>query len=160
MNIKNTLGQRFLIGLTVLGLTAGLGSSALAQQAHDPARPHAAQMHEKMAQHHAMLHEKLKLTAAQEPAWVAFGASMRSGAKPGERGVWMDRAALRKMSAPERMEARIAMSKERLSRQETRLTALKSFYATLTPEQQKVFDDNMRGGEHGSRHGHKMRSSV
>jgi Spy/CpxP family protein refolding chaperone len=156
MNIKNTLGQRFLIGLTVLGLTAGLGSSALAQHAHDPARPHAAQMHEKMAQHRAMLHEKLKLTAAQEPAWVAFGASMKQGERPAR----MDRAALRKMSAPERMEARIAMSKERLSRQETRLTALKSFYATLTPEQQKVFDDNMRGGEHGSRHGHKMRSSV
>jgi Spy/CpxP family protein refolding chaperone len=160
MNIKNTLGKRFLIGLTVLGLSAGLGSTALAQQAHDPARhqAHAAKMHEKMAQHHAMLHEKLKLSAAQEPAWTAFGASMSSGAKPGERPARIDRAALQQMSAPERMEARIAMSKERISRQETHLTALKTFYATLTPEQQKVFDDNMRGGEHRGKRGHKMHS--
>jgi protein CpxP len=156
MNIKNTLGKRFLIGLTVLSLSAGLSSTVLAQQAHDPARQqaHAAKMHEKMAQHHAMLHEKLKLSAAQEPAWATFGASM----KPGQRPARIDRAALQKMSAPERMEARIAMSKERLSHQETRLSALKTFYATLTPEQQKVFDDNMHGGEHGSGRGHKMRS--
>jgi protein CpxP len=154
--IKNTLGKRFLIGLTVLGLGAGLGSTALAQEAHDPARQqaHAAKMHEKMAQHHAMLHDKLKLTTAQEPAWATFGASM----KPGQRPARMDRAALAKMSAPQRMETRIAMSKERISHQETRLAALKTFYAALTPEQQKVFDDNMRGGEHGSRGGHKMRS--
>ena len=101
--IKNTFGKRFLIGLTVLGLSAGLGSTALAQEAHDPARQqaHAAKMHEKMAQHHAMLHDKLKLTTAQEPAWATFGASM----KPGQRPARMDRAALAKMSAPQRMEA-------------------------------------------------------
>ncbi len=152
--IKNTIGKRILIGLTVLGLGAGLGTTALAQEAHDPARQqaHAAKMHEKMAQHHAMLHEKLKLTAAQEPAWTTFGASM----KPGERGARMDRAAFKKMTAPERMESRIAMSKERISRQETRLASLKTFYAVLTPEQQKVFDDNVPGGEHGPKRGHKM----
>jgi Spy/CpxP family protein refolding chaperone len=83
---------------------------------------------------------------------------MSSGAKPGERPARIDRAALQQMSAPERMEARIAMSKERISRQETHLTALKTFYATLTPEQQKVFDDNMRGGEHRGKRGHKMHS--
>jgi Spy/CpxP family protein refolding chaperone len=68
----------------------------------------------------------------------------------------MDRAAFKKMTAPERMESRIAMSKERISRQETRLASLKTFYAVLTPEQQKVFDDNVPGGEHGPKRGHKM----
>ncbi len=158
MTLPHFIGKRILIGLTVLGLGAGMGTTALAQEAHDPARQqaHAAKMHEKMAQHHAMLHEKLKLSAAQEPAWTTFGASMRSDAKPGERGARMDRAALKKMSAPERMETRIAMSKERISRQETRLASLKTFYAVLTPEQKKVFDDNVPGGEHGPKRGHKM----
>jgi protein CpxP len=158
--IHHFIGKRILIGLTVFGLGAGLGSAALAQESHDPAKPHAAKMHEKMhekmAQHHAMLHEKLKLTAAQEPAWVTFGASMKSDAKPGERGARMDRAALKAMSAPERMEARIARSKAHTSGQETRLASLKTFYAVLTPAQQKVFDDNVQGGEHGPKRGHRM----
>ncbi len=157
--IHHFIGKRILIGLTVLGLGAGMGTTALAQETNEPAKPHAAKMHEmqeKMAQHHAMLHEKLKLTAAQEPAWATFGASMKSNAKPGERGARMDRTALKAMSAPERMETRIARSKEHISRQETRLASLKTFYAVLTPEQQKVFDDNVQGGEHGPKRGHKM----
>lgn len=154
--IHHFIGKRILIGLTVFGLGAGMGTTALAQENPEPAKPHAAKMHEKMqekmAQHHAMLHEKLKLTKEQEPAWATFGASM----KPGERGARMDRTALKAMSAPERMETRIARSKEHISRQETRLASLKTFYAVLTPEQQKVFNDNVQGGEHGPKRGHKM----
>jgi Spy/CpxP family protein refolding chaperone len=168
MTIQHSIGKRVLIGLTVLGLGAGLGTTALAQQAHQPDstkhqashqahEARMAKMHDKMAQHHAMLHDKLKLTAAQQPAWTAFGASMKSDVKPGERLGRMDKAALNKMTAPERLEKRIAMSKQHISRQETRLAALKTFYAALTPEQQKVFDDNVPGGEHGPKRGHHMR---
>ncbi|MNY77032.1 hypothetical protein D3C86_2168090 [compost metagenome] len=47
-----------------------------------------------------------------------------------------------------------------LARQETRLAALKTFYAQLTPEQQKTFDEATKrrhgrghGGGHGRGHG-------
>ncbi|HEY0584631.1 MAG TPA: Spy/CpxP family protein refolding chaperone, partial [Pseudoduganella sp.] len=58
--------------------------------------------------------------------------------------------------APERMEKRIEMAKARLARMESNLAATKTFYATLTPEQQKVFDEKAgRFGHH--RHGRMMR---
>jgi len=60
-------------------------------------------------------------------------------------------------SAPERCEKWIDKSKQHIGLQETRLAALKIFYAVLTPEQQKVFDDNVPGGEHGPKRGHQMR---
>ena len=162
MTTRHAIGKRFLIGLTVLGLGAGLGTTALAQEVQQPAQTkhqtheaRMAKMHDKMAQHQKMLHDKLKLTAAQEPAWATFGASMRPG--PGQRPARMDQAEIKKMSAPERLEKWIAKSKEHIARQETRLAALKTFYAVLTPEQQKVFDDNVPGGEHGPKRGHMMR---
>ncbi|MEG0885841.1 MAG: Spy/CpxP family protein refolding chaperone, partial [Janthinobacterium sp.] len=99
----------------------------------------------------ARLHDKLKLTAAQEPAWATFTAA-NAPKKP--MGDWKaKREAMAKLSAPERMEQWIAMSKERIASQESRLASLKTFYAVLTPEQKKVFDDSVPGGKHGGMRG-------
>jgi protein CpxP len=59
------------------------------------------------------------------------------------------------MTAPARMEKMIAMSKERTARMEQHLQALNKFYATLSPEQKKVFDQHTLHamGEHGWGHG-------
>jgi protein CpxP len=48
------------------------------------------------------------------------------------------------------MEKMLAVSKEHLARQEACLAATKMFYATLSPEQRKIFDK----GFHFEHHGH------
>jgi Spy/CpxP family protein refolding chaperone len=100
----------------------------------------------------ARLHDALKLTAAQEPAWKTFIAAAKPAAHPArdERGAWKD------LPAPQRMEKAIELSKQRTAMMEERLGALKTFYAVLTPEQQKLFDAQaMRGGMRGH-HGRRM----
>ena len=105
---------------------------------------------EARAARQARLAEALKLTPAQQPVWQAFVASMSAPHK-GERAVERlsreERAAL---TAPQRLERRIARQKERTARMEARLSALNSLYAALTPEQRKVFDEqSQRRGGHG-----------
>lgn len=147
----NTLRKNIVIALTVLGM----GSATFAVQAHESHPANMEQMQAKRAEHMAQrqvrLHDALKLTAAQEPAWSAFQAAWKPGARMahGERAKW---AAL---PAPQRMEQRIALARQHIAAMETRLEALRTFYAVLTPEQKKVFDENtMRRGRH-MRHGHK-----
>lgn len=154
MNTMNTFRKSLLIGLTAFGM-ATAGIAAHAQNAAPEGRHgHMAQQEaggakfgERMAKHQAMLHDKLKLSSAQEPAWSAFTAATA----PPPPGARPDRAAMAKMTAPERLEKWIALSKQRITAQESHLAALKTFYAVLTPEQQKIFDDSMPRGGHGHR---------
>lgn len=159
----NYFVKSLMVGLTALSI----GGVALSAQAQDSGNSqataadrqakfaeHKAKFEQQMAKRQARLHDKLKLTAAQEPAWTAFIAS----AKPRQQGERPAHVDFAKLSAPERMEKIIAMQKEHLSMEESRLGALKTFYATLTPEQQKVLDHSMGGkhgrwGHHGPRHG-------
>jgi Spy/CpxP family protein refolding chaperone len=107
---------------------------------------------ERMEQHQKKLLEALKLSPDQEPAWKKFIAS--DGPMP------MSRAATKsedwtKLTAPERAEKRLDMMKERQVRMGEHVAALKEFYAVLTPEQRKTFDDFHGGsphGMHGMRH--------
>ncbi|MFD2270255.1 Spy/CpxP family protein refolding chaperone [Undibacterium arcticum] len=48
----------------------------------------------------------------------------------------------------------LAMMKEGEARMSQRLAAMKTFYAVLSPEQKKVFNDNFRM-MHGRHHGHR-----
>jgi len=113
---------------------------------------------EQRAARQAKLAEALKLTPAQQPVWQAFVASMtppQKGERASQRLSQEQRAAL---SAPQRLERRIALQKERTARMEARLSALNSLYAALTPEQRKVFDEQQRrGGRHHGGHGKMMR---
>lgn len=113
---------------------------------------------EQRAARQAKLADALKLTPAQQPVWQAFVASMtppQKGERAGQRLSKEQRAAL---TAPQRLERRIAMQKERTARMEARLSALNSLYAALTPEQRKVFDEQQRrGGRHHGGHGKMMR---
>jgi protein CpxP len=113
-----------------------------------------AKMAQKRAEHQAKLQASLNLTAQQKPAWDAFVAS-RAPVKHGERAGRGDRAAWASLSAPQRMEKQIAMQKARTAHMESRLTALNSFYAVLTPEQRKTFDaqaQQRKGGRHQQHH--------
>lgn len=159
----NTFRKNALIGMMMLGFasaTVGVqaqnapeGAGHMAMGGHherDPAK-HA----ERMARHQAELHDKLKLTAAQEPAWKTFTASMTPPNRANQPSRAEMRAQMEKLSAPERMEKMLANMKEHEAVLTKRLDALKTFYASLTPEQQKVFNDNFGG--HGDGRGHGKR---
>jgi Spy/CpxP family protein refolding chaperone len=153
--------------LVVAGLLAGVGFAALAQKAgnHEAAgdgrpgmhRMDPAKMDAIHAKRSAELKAKLKITAAQEADWSAFTNAM----KPPVRGEKpkMDKAELAKLPTPERLDKmkalRAEMVSERNTRMEQRDAAVKTFYATLTPEQKKVFDTESaahRGNRHGKGH--------
>ncbi len=141
-----TLRQHLMIGLTVCSL--GVASFAThAQEAPAGAAPGHARFAERLATHQAKLHDKLKLTAEQEPAWNTYVAAIAppAGAAP------IDRAAFAQLSAPEKMEKWLTLSKEHIVLQENHLAALKTFYAVLTPEQKSVFDHHASAGWHGMR---------
>lgn len=117
-----------------------------------------AQRQQRMAEHHAKrqaeLKAQLKLTPAQEGAWNQYTSAMQPPAK----GPRMDRAEFDKLTTPQRIDRMQQRSAERQAQMKQRGDAVKAFYAQLTPEQQKVYDERaMRGGRgdgHRGRHGH------
>lgn len=161
----NSIRKSIIIGLTALGM----GSASLAAYAHAPAAQDGraqltqeqratkfaerqAKRAERMAQRQAKLHDALRLTSAQEGAWRDYLAATRH--EPRGEHKRMDREAFKAMSAPQRMEMRIAMQKERTARMESRLAATKTFYAQLTADQRKTFDDAVKMKRHHGKRGH------
>jgi len=121
---------------------------------HDPAK-----MQARIAKHQAELKAKLKLTPAQEGAWTAFTASMQ----PPVHAARPDRAAMKaefdKLTTPQRIDKMRELRAQRMAAMnaamDKRGDATKTFYAALSPEQQKTFDSQPMGrGGHGGRHGH------
>ncbi|MGE5651768.1 MAG: Spy/CpxP family protein refolding chaperone [Bacillota bacterium] len=145
--------KHLFIGMAAFSL--GVGSVASLAQTPDggPMGDHGnygERMKEHMAKRAAELHDKLKLNAEQEKAWNAYMDKV----KPGEPPVRPDRGELDKLTAPERMERRLAHMKEAEKRMEQHVAATKEFYAVLTPEQKKVFDEAFRHGPGSGRHWH------
>lgn len=169
--------QRTLIAATLATAFAGFTALSFAQHAEAPPaqlvaqhmaqradmKPMApgermAKMQQRMADRQTQLKEALKLTPEQEPAWNAFLARTapepRMG-KTGEREDWS------KLTTPQRLDKMQAHQTERTAKMTQRFDATRSFYAALTPDQQKVFDTQghgfMRasmGGKHRHGHGH------
>ncbi|HWF77776.1 MAG TPA: Spy/CpxP family protein refolding chaperone [Caulobacteraceae bacterium] len=87
----------------------------------------------------ASLHSALKITAGQEAGWRAFVAASGPDAQQQAR----ERSAQQMipgLTAPQRVDLSIAAMEADLDSFRERGRALKAFYATLTPAQQKVFD--------------------
>jgi Spy/CpxP family protein refolding chaperone len=101
---------------------------------------------ERIEARHERLHKALKLTEAQEPAWKAFIA--KAAPEGWERP---DPKEFSKLTTPEQFEKRLEFSKKHLEFMSQRLTALKTFYAQLSPEQQKIFDERHRAPNRGDR---------
>ncbi|RYF76734.1 MAG: hypothetical protein EOO22_01155 [Comamonadaceae bacterium] len=113
-------------------------------------------MQERRAQRQAELKASLKLQPQQESAWAAFSGAMQPPARPANR---VDRATARaefqKLTTPERLARMQARQAERSERFARRADATRSFYAALTPEQQKTFDEaTARRGTGGPRGAH------
>ncbi len=140
---------------------------AQAQSGANPSqeRPDRAQRFEQMqhrhAQHLAALKEKLKLTPAQEGAWNTFAAAQQPPARPAGQAR-MDRDEFAKLTTPQRLDLMQSRQAERSAMFAKRADATRTFYAGLTPDQQKTFDaetmqhfgpgDRGEHSEHGGRH--------
>lgn len=160
----NTLMKALMAGL----ISAGVGTIALTAYA-DEAGCHDKAAHrdfrhdrdffaERIGQRKVKLYNELKLKPEQEAAWNTFIEKMKP-TLPKERP---DGAEFRKLPAPERLDKMLEMMKARESQMENRLAAVKDFYATLTPEQQKVFDDefSLRFSRHSGPEWHHQGSGT
>lgn len=110
-----------------------------------------------MARHIEALKAKLKITPAQEGAWTTFTTAMQPAAKMEHQRP--DRAEMDKLTTPERIDKMRELRKQHMTDMHTAMDkrddAIKTFYAVLTPEQQKVFDaeHTRMGMHHGEKHG-------
>lgn len=113
------------------------------------------QVQQRHAEHQAQLKTALKVTAAQEPAWTAYVAGTAHTPRLGHRAQGEDGS---KLTTPQRLDKMQAHKAERDAQMGKRIDAIKTFYAALTPEQQKVFDTQGHNGFHrtGMKAEHRM----
>jgi Spy/CpxP family protein refolding chaperone len=115
----------------------------------DPTR-----MQAMMDKRNAALKAQLKLTAAQEGAWANYTAAMKPPADMAARQA--EHAELAKLPTPERIDKMKALRAQHMGEMTTMMDkhgeATKALYAVLTPEQKKIFDNNVmrkpRDGAH------------
>ena len=91
-----------------------------------------------LAQRAEAFKRKLQLTAEQEPAWNSFLQSMKPDANA--RKARLDLQGMDQLTTPERIDRMRALRAQRAAEMDRRGDAVKAFYATLTPAQQKTFD--------------------
>jgi protein CpxP len=149
--------------LVIASLLASAGFSAMAQKPTTDAaadgkprmehhqRMDPAKMEEMHAKRVAELKTKLKITPAQEGAWTTFTAAMKPPARDAKQRP--DRAELDKLSTPERLDKVRALRTQHMADMQAQMDkrdeATKAFYAVLSPEQKKLFDEeHARMGSH------------
>ncbi|QBK06353.1 hypothetical protein DW355_03530 [Hylemonella gracilis] len=135
------------------------GSAPDMQGEHKPDR-RADHMAGRQAEHWekrmADLHASLKLTSAQTPAWDAFQAAVKPPEHPAQAGRREDlqREDWAKLKTPERLDRARAARQARDAAAAQREEATRTFYATLSPEQQKIFDARTAQPLFGEEPGH------
>lgn len=148
----NTLQKTLVIAAAAFCFNA----SVSANEDHGPGGhgmhtpPTLEQVQAHFAQRLAKLHTKLNLQAGQEAAWTAFVTAMTPTSLP----IHPNPDDTASLSAPERAQKMLDGLKQHETVATAHVAAIKTFYAALSAEQQKTFDDNfhkMRG--HGPRHG-------
>ena len=160
MKSAHTTFARKLIAAAML---AGFGFASFAQTATPPAPAPQARGEQRhhmdpakvkafVAKRQAELKAKLKITPAQEGAWSTYTAAHQPPADVGQRP---SRADFEKLTTPQRIDKMREMQAKRSAEMDKRAESTKTFYAALTPEQQKVFDANAmrRHGDHHHRDG-------
>jgi len=157
--------------LAVCALLAAAGFAAQAQPAapapagapphamHDGAGMHE-RMHERMQEHRQQRFQRrmdglkrvLQLNPSQDGAWNAWVAAMTPPAQLQRPA----REAFAHMSTPQRIDQMRQARAQRAAEMDRRGAATKTFYAPLTPPQQKAFDEIslkfLARGRHGDRH--------
>ena len=160
------------LSLPAFAQTQAAPAAAVAEQAQaTPGQRHHRQdpkaREARMEKRMQALKTSLKLNASQEAAWATYTASIKPQRPTAdERPAHADRQALAAMTTPERIDAMQAMHNKRhaamQAHMEQRNQATKTFYAALSPEQQKTFDAETlkmhaghgKGHPHGDKHTH------
>jgi len=125
---------------------------------HQISEQRRAQKQSRRAEHRAKRLQELKvflqLQGNQEADWSTFSAALQS---PVSRPAPMNPAEMGKLTTPERIEKMMAMKAARDARINLLMTATKTFYASLSPQQQKVFDTHASKAmkRHGMGPGHR-----
>jgi hypothetical protein len=172
---------RAVVGFVAAAALASVSTFALAQAAPAGGAPTAEQraawrakaegrMHEHMEMHAKHLHDLLQLRPDQDAALQTLLAAMAPAhmgdhhmgpGGPGHMDHHMGPGAdghddMAKLTTPQRLDKMAAMMSERTARRQAefqkRAAAIKTFYAALSPEQQRAFDampHHMFGGMHG-----------
>ncbi len=144
--------HRLLIATTAAGLLGAL--PAMAQPGgpgpHGDHTERHQRMEKRMAEHQQKLKQDLKLTAEQESAWTRYAESFKRPAPAGPRP---DREALQRMTTPERLDFMQARQAERNAHMNRIAEATRALYGSLTPEQQKLFDQRSHLERRGPPHG-------
>ena len=162
-----------LLIIAKLALAAGLSMNAFAQnqgmqipqgpmtahgKPHHLSEQQKSQVQARRAEHRAKRLQELKvflqLQANQEAAWSSFYAVMQ---KPMVKAERLKPEELEKLATPERIDKMMTMKAARDAQINSRMTATKTFYASLNPQQQKVFDTHARKAmkRHGMGPGHR-----
>jgi periplasmic protein CpxP/Spy len=145
------------VGISATAIAQGMGGmphgahaqhmdQAQAQKGQANMNQRHAQRMERMQKYHAKRQEKLKaelkLTAAQEPAWNTYVQRTAHTPRPmpAAQPNWSQ------LTTPQRLDQMQALKAERDAQMAQRIEATKSFYAALTPEQQKLFDKQAHNG--------------
>jgi hypothetical protein len=126
-------------------ITSSIHLNGLAQPANPPQGGRPMMGSAQMESHREARHQKhlnelksaLQLDSTQENAWNAFSAEMKA---PVKRPARPQAGEMEKMTTPERIDKMMAFKSERDAEMNKRITATKTFYASLNPAQQKVFD--------------------
>lgn len=141
-----------MLGLVVSGLLAAAPASAQGQPPgqqyqgqqyqgqQNQGQQYQGQAQQSPDQDFATLHAALHITAPQESAWAAYRAAAPSPAVTEQRR----NAAARMfptLTSPRRIDLVEAEMRQELTELQRQSTALKALYATLSPEQQRVFDE-------------------
>ena len=96
------------------------------------------------------LKSELKITAAQEPAWKAYADQTKQNADAMQKLMASVHGSAQ-ASAPERMELRNQVMKQRQEQMEKGTAAFKELYAVLSPEQKALADQHVGFGMMGGR---------
>ena len=151
--IHRTSRLAALAGAALLAIGAGAVSHAQPAPGAPPppaagpdGAPRFEQMREHMqarrAEHARVLHDALSIRPNQERAWQIFQASMQPQSQgPHEPwGARMNRPADHPLTTPERLDRMADRMAKRQARFAEHAQAVKTFYASLDPTQQRTFD--------------------
>ncbi|MFM1948591.1 MAG: hypothetical protein RL706_612 [Pseudomonadota bacterium] len=159
-----TISRRIALTAALL-MGSAIHATSFAQAPDAPAQG----MHQKMGASHMESHREarhqkrleslkasLQIQASQENAWNAFAGTMT---KPDHKMGSHKAANFEKLTTPERIDKMMSMKSERDAVMTKRMEATKTFYAALTPAQQKEFDSHAQKfmkhgamGQHGKMH--------
>lgn len=141
-----SLKKRIALGIVVAAAAGAVAVPAFAMRGGEGGCFDGSRFEQRMEKRQQNLHDQLKLNKEQEKGWKTYSEAVKS-AMP-KRGDFNPKA-LRDLPAPERADKMLVRSQERLDAMRKGAEAMKAFYATLTPEQKKTFDQQSFGGFHG-----------